>query len=69
MDAETPPAFMDFKLVFRASDQPVKYEDPTRQYRFAGFKAKAQVEATIRVPAKSRAISAATARSGLPKRC
>lgn len=50
MDAETTPAFMDFKLVFRAGTEPVKYEDPTRQYRFEGFKASAQLEATFRVP-------------------
>ena len=50
MDAETNPAFMDFKLVFKASAEPAKYEDPARQYRFEGFKASAQLEATIRVP-------------------
>ena len=50
MDAETVPAFMDFKLVLEATDQPVKYEDPSRQYRFEGFKASGQLEATIRVP-------------------
>jgi hypothetical protein len=50
MDAETTPAFMDFKLVLTASGEPVKYEDPTRQYRFEGFKAVAQLEATFRVP-------------------
>jgi hypothetical protein len=50
MDAETTPAFLDFRLVFTATDEPVKYEDPTRQYRFEGFKASAQLEATIRVP-------------------
>jgi hypothetical protein len=50
MDAETTPAFLDFKLVFAASDDPVKYEDPNRQYRFEGFKAGAQLEATVRVP-------------------
>jgi hypothetical protein len=50
MDAQTTPAFMDFKLVFKATDEPVKYEDPTRQYRFAGFKASAQLEARIEVP-------------------
>lgn len=50
MDAETTPAFIDFKLVFRASDKPVKYEDASRHYRFEGFKATAQLEATIRVP-------------------
>ncbi len=50
MDAETNPAFLDFKLVFRATDEPVRYEDPARQYRFEGFKAGAQLEATVRVP-------------------
>ena len=50
MDAETEPAFMDFKLVLNATDQPVKYEDASRQYRFEGFKATGQLEATIRVP-------------------
>jgi hypothetical protein len=50
MDAETTPAFLDFKLVFAATDDGVTYEDPTRQYRFAGVKASARLEATIRVP-------------------
>ena len=50
MDAETTPAFLDFKLVFKSTDEPVKYEDPTRQYRFEGFRARAQLEASIRVP-------------------
>jgi hypothetical protein len=50
MDAETTPAFLDFKLVFEAIDEPVKYEDPVREYRFEGFKAAAQLEATVRVP-------------------
>ncbi|MGI9101479.1 MAG: hypothetical protein ACR2IF_03455 [Terriglobales bacterium] len=50
MDAETTPAFMDFKLVFKQLDEAVKYDDPMRQYRFEGFKAQAQLEATFRVP-------------------
>jgi hypothetical protein len=50
MDAETTPAFMDFKLVITAAGEPVKYEDPTRQYRFEGFKSSAQLEAAFRVP-------------------
>jgi hypothetical protein len=50
MDAESTPAFLDFRLVFTAADEPVKYEDPMRQYRFEGFKATAQLEATVRVP-------------------
>jgi hypothetical protein len=50
MDAETTPAFLDFKLIFKSTDEPVKYEDATRQYRFEGFKAIAQLEAVVRVP-------------------
>jgi hypothetical protein len=50
MDAETTPAFMDFKIVFKAGSEPVKYEDPMRQYRFEGFRATAQLEAAFRVP-------------------
>ena len=50
MDAETVPAFMDFKLVLNATDQPVTYEDASKQYRFKGYKAAGQLEATIRVP-------------------
>lgn len=50
MDAETTPAFLDFRLVFKATAEAVKYEDPTRQYRFEGFKAEAQLEASVRVP-------------------
>jgi hypothetical protein len=37
MDAETTPAFMDFKLDFKSTGEPV-YEDPKRQYRLEGFK-------------------------------
>ena len=50
MDAESTPAFLDFTLVFTAGEEPVKYEDPMRQYRFEGFKATAQLVATVRVP-------------------
>jgi hypothetical protein len=50
MDAETTPAFMDFKLVLKAGTEPVRYEDPARQYRFEGVRAAAQLEATFRVP-------------------
>jgi hypothetical protein len=50
MDAESTPAFMDFKLIFKSGSETVKYEDPMRQYRFEGFKANAQLEATFRVP-------------------
>lgn len=50
LDAEATPAFLDFKLVFTAGDEPVKYENAMQQYRFEGFKAGAQLEAAVRVP-------------------
>jgi hypothetical protein len=50
MDTETHPAFMDFKLIWKATAEPVKYEDAAQQYRFTGHKATAQLEASVRVP-------------------
>lgn len=50
MDAGATPAFMDYKLQLKSTNEPVKYEDSTRMYRFTGFKASAQLEATVRVP-------------------
>ncbi len=38
---DTTRAFMDLKLVIKPTDEPVKDEDPTWQYRFEGFKADA----------------------------
>jgi hypothetical protein len=34
----------------KAGDEPVKYENAKQWYRFTGFKASAQLEATVRVP-------------------
>lgn len=50
MSAETHPAFLDFKLVWKAGADAVKYEDPAQQFRFTGFQATAQLEASVRVP-------------------
>ena len=50
LDAIASPAFLDFNLVFKAANDPAQYEDASRWYRFTGFKASAQLEATVRVP-------------------
>jgi hypothetical protein len=50
MTAETHPAFLDFKLVWKAGPNPVKYEDAGQQFRFTGYEASAQLEASVRVP-------------------
>ena len=47
---ESNPAFLDFRLVFTSTDEPIEYENAMRQYRLEGFKAMAQLEATVRVP-------------------
>jgi hypothetical protein len=50
MDAETHAAFLDFKLIWKSTGEPVKFEDAAQQYRFTGHKATAQLEASVRVP-------------------
>jgi hypothetical protein len=50
LDAVATPAFLDYKLVFKAENDPAKYEDASRWYRFTGFQASAQLEAKVRVP-------------------
>lgn len=50
MDAEPHPAFLDFKLIWKATEEPVKFEDASQQYRITGHKATAQLEASVRVP-------------------
>ena len=50
MTAETHSAFLDFKLVWKTGAGAVKYENPAQQFRFTGFQATAQLEASVRVP-------------------
>jgi hypothetical protein len=50
MDAQTTPATMSFKLVFKARDQKVAYEEPLKHFRVTGFLASAQLEAQVSVP-------------------
>jgi hypothetical protein len=41
---------MDYKLVLRQGSEPEVYVDATRWYRSTGFRARAQLEAAVRVP-------------------
>ncbi len=50
LEAIATAAFMDYKLVMRQWNDPETYEGSARWYRFTGFKATAQLEATVRVP-------------------
>lgn len=50
LDAQTTPAVMSFKLVFKSTDRRVTYENPSQHFRVSGFLADAQLEAQVSVP-------------------
>ena len=45
------PARMSFKMVWKSTGEPVKYEDPSKHFRFIGTRALCQLEAQVEVPA------------------
>jgi len=48
--AEAIPAKMDVRIVWKATDEKISYNDPQKQFRVEGFKATAQLEASVEVP-------------------
>jgi hypothetical protein len=50
-DTPTFPAQLTFRLVFTKLNEAITYQNDRQQYRFTGFKALAQLEATVEVPA------------------
>jgi hypothetical protein len=50
LDGVATPARMTFKMIWKALDDPVRYEDPSRQFRFIGTRAECQLEAQVEVP-------------------
>jgi hypothetical protein len=50
IDSLATPAQMSFKMVWKSSGEPVTYDDPSRQFRFTGFRASCQLEAQVEVP-------------------
>ena len=50
MDAAVKPAFLDFKMVWKASGDPVNTDDPAKLFRFTGHNASVQMEASVEVP-------------------
>jgi hypothetical protein len=51
IDSLATPARMTFKMVWKSTGEPVLYDDPSRQFRFTGFRASCQLEAQVEVPA------------------
>lgn len=50
LDAVATPAQMTFKMVWRSTGEPVRYENPSQQFRFSGTRAECQLEARVDVP-------------------
>ena len=50
LDAVATPARMSFKMTWKADGPAVKYEDPSKHFRFTGNRATCQMEAQVDVP-------------------
>jgi hypothetical protein len=50
LDAIATPARMTFKIVWKSTAEPVRYENPSQQFRFIGNRAECQPEAEVVVP-------------------
>lgn len=50
LDAVGMAAVMSFRMIWKATDEPVVYDDPLKQFRVEGFKAVSQLEAAVEVP-------------------
>lgn len=48
--AEAIPARMDLRIVWKATNEKFSYDDSQKQFRVDGFKAIAQLEASVEVP-------------------
>ncbi len=51
LEAPAVPAKLSYRAVWKATDEQVVYEDKAKHFRFEGYKALAQVEAVVEVPA------------------
>ncbi len=50
LDSLATPARMTFKMVWKSTGEPVKYDDPSKHFRFVGSHASCQLEAEVEVP-------------------
>ncbi len=49
-EAKTTPARMDIRIIWKATDRKVSYNDPQKQFRMDGFMAVSHLEAAVEVP-------------------
>lgn len=50
LDSIATPARMSFKMVWKSTGEPMKFEDVSKHFRFTGFRASCQMEAQVEVP-------------------
>ena len=50
LDSIATPARMTFKMVWKSTGEPVKYDDPSKHFRFIGTRATCQLEVQVAVP-------------------
>ena len=50
LDSIATPARMTFKMVWKSTGEPVKYDDSSKHFRFTGTRASCQLEAEVQVP-------------------
>jgi hypothetical protein len=50
LDAPFTPAIMSFRVVWKATDEKILIDDRQKHFRFDGYRAVAQAEATVDVP-------------------
>lgn len=50
LDAVGTPAIMSFRMIWKATDEKINYDDPQKQFRVEGYRATAQLEAQVKVP-------------------
>ena len=50
LDSIATPARMTFKMVWKSTGEPVKYDDSSKHFRFTGTRATYQLEAQVEVP-------------------
>jgi len=50
LDAIATPGRMTFKIVWKPTREPVRYENPSQQFRFTGHRAECQLEAQVEFP-------------------
>jgi len=50
LDSIATPARMSFKMIWKSTGEPAKYDDPAKHFRFTGTRAACQMEAEVEVP-------------------